>query len=211
MGLVKINSEGNKIYTIEGSVGAGKSTLGIELAATGLVGFVPEPLNIWQTRYEDNLLEKFYDDKKRYAFTFQLAAFTTRAKTWEDVLSLLDHSHIFLDRSVYSDRYIFAKSLNNQGLMDSTEYKIYTDLWDWMVGNWCVVPDKIIYVRTPPEICLEWVKERARDEEASVPIEYLIDLHDRHEEWLADKEDVIILDGSTPIDIEPLLEELNIT
>ena len=208
--MVKINIGENEIYTIEGNIAAGKTTLGISLAATGLAGFIPEPVSIWQNRYDENLLELFYSDKKRWAFTFQLAAFTTRAKTWADVMALLDHSKVFLDRSIYADRYIFAKSLHLEGAMTDTEYKIYTDMWDWMEFNWCVEPTKIIYVKTPPELCLERIDERNRGEEAGVPIEYLRDIHQMHEEWLSEKDNVITIDGSKPINVAPLLKKLKI-
>ena len=156
------------------------------------------------------MLDLFYGDMKRWSFTFQLAAFTSRAKTWADVLALVDHSKVFLDRSVFSDKYIFARLLHEDGMMTDTEYKIYCDMWEWLQSNWCVIPNKIIYIKTPPEICLERIKERNRGEETSITIEYLQRLHDMHEDWLAEREDVITIDGSKPINVVPLLKKLKI-
>lgn len=44
--------------------------------------------------------------------------------------------------------------------------------------------DLIVYLRTTPEVACERIKKRARDEESCVPLQYLKDLHDLHENWL---------------------------
>ena len=211
MGLVKINTGENTVYSLEGNVAAGKTSWGVELATTGLIGFLPEPLSVWQNNYPENILDMFYKDQKRWAFTFQLCAFTTRAKTHADVLAMFDHSQVVIDRSIYSDKNIFAKLLHEDGMMTDTEYQIYTDMWTWIQSQWCIEPEKIIYIKTPPEICLKRINERNRGEESSIPLEYLQKLHNLHEEWLSGRDDVITIDGSKPINVTTLLEKLNIS
>ncbi|GAF88250.1 unnamed protein product, partial [marine sediment metagenome] len=61
----------------EGNIAAGKSTVGRRLHESGLFGFIEEPVGAWQKDFAANLLGMFYEDPKRWAFTFQLAAFTT--------------------------------------------------------------------------------------------------------------------------------------
>ena len=179
----------------EGNIAAGKSTVGRRLAESEMFGFVEEPVGAWQQDFEENLLDLFYRDTNRWAFTFQLAAFTTRAKTWTEVLALIDHRNVVLERSIYCDRYVFAKNCYQSGLMKKTEWQLYCKLWDWLEGNWCAEPDKIVYLRTPAEVCLERIEARGRAEETTIPIEYLRDLEALHDEWLIDNPKTIMIDG----------------
>lgn len=179
----------------EGNIAAGKSTIGRRLAESELFGFVEEPVGAWQQDFEENLLDLFYRDTNRWAFTFQLAAFTTRAKTWTEVLSMIDHRNVVLERSIYCDRFVFAKNCYQSGLMKKTEWQLYCKLWDWLESNWCTEPDKIVYLRTPAEVCLERIEARGRDEETTIPIEYLRDLEILHDEWLIDNPKALVIDG----------------
>jgi len=209
-------NKGRRLYTLEGGIAAGKSTLGLALEETGRVGYIPEPTTEWQTKFDKNILDLFYADPNRNSFMFQIAAFVTRSKTWAEVLALTDHSNVILDRSVFSDKNIFAESLYEQGLMTLTEFQVYSDMWDFLVGQYCVEPEKIIYVRTSPETCLKRIKTRGRKEEEGITLEYLQMLHDKHESWLAgtaltnDQEHVIIVDGESEIDVDSLLDKLGI-
>lgn len=56
--------------------------------------------------------------------------------------------------------------------------------YDFIVEHHKPQCDLIVYLRTTPEVAYERIKKRARDEESCVPIEYLKDLHDLHENWL---------------------------
>ena len=143
---------------------------------------------------------------KRWAFTFQLAAFATRAKTWSEVLALDDHSTVFLERSIFCDRYVFAQHAYNSGLMSKTEWQIYSRMWDWLQGQYCIQPDKIIYLRTPAEICHERIARRGRGEESSVLPRYLQALQRLHDSWLLGKGATIVIDGtSDPQDIVAII------
>ncbi len=197
----------------EGNIAAGKSTIGRRLAESDLFGFVEEPVGAWQQDFEENLLDLFYRDTNRWAFTFQLAAFTTRAKTWTEVLAMIDHRNVVLERSIYCDRYVFAKNCYQSGLMKKTEWQLYCKLWDWLESNWCTEPDKIMYLRTPAEVCLERIEARGRSEETTIPIEYLRDLEVLHDEWLIDNPKAIVIDGCrqwTARDIYDVLRESDV-
>ncbi len=200
--------EERTMITIEGNIAAGKSTLGKKLEQTGKFAFLPEPVSEWQEGFEGNLLEMFYRDQKRWGFTFQMAAFCTRAKTWDEVLKKTDHSRVVMERSIYSDRYIFAKNCYEQGLINATEWSIYERLWAWLQEKWCIEPDAIIYINTDPLLCHERIANRERREEASIPLDYLYQLHRAHEDWLGGRSDVIEIDGQPHIDRNELLELL---
>ena len=42
----------------------------------------------------------------------------------------------------------------------------------------------IVYLRATPETCLERIQTRHRSEEESIDLKYLQTLHERHEDWL---------------------------
>ena len=198
------------MFLLEGNISSGKTTLGRALAEENRIGFIEEPVSTWQTGFDENLLDLFYKDSKRWAFTFQMAAFMTRVKTWDEVLALTDHSNIVLERSIYADRYIFAKNCYQKGLISRTEYNLYGMLWDWLEEKWCDSPDKIIYLRTPAKVCHERLRLRGRGEEESVPLSYLEDLEKLHDDWLLGNPKVVVIDGSDTVDLGEVYEKAGI-
>lgn len=181
---------------LEGNIGAGKTTVGKTLAASGAFEFVEEPTTTWQKGFAANMLDLFYSDPHRWGFTFQICAFITRAKTWKEVLALTDHSRVILERSVFCDRHVFAENCHRTGLMSPAEYQLYCGLWDFLVSNYCVEPDLILYLRTPAQVCLERIKARNRAEESGMTLEYLLQLEGLHDEWLLDNPGALVIDGT---------------
>lgn len=51
----------------------------------------------------------------------------------------------------------------------------------------------IIYLRCSPELCLKRIKQRNREGEEGIPLDYLRKVHERHEEWLKTLKDIPIL------------------
>jgi len=191
-----------RVVFLEGNIGAGKSTLGNRLKATGHFEFIPEPVAVWR---EKGMLKKFYDEPTRWAFTFQWAAFMTRAKTWHDIITATDHSRVVLERSIYCDRHVFAKNCYETGLMDEDEWRTYCELWDWLRANWCIFPECILYLRTPAKVCLQRIQRRGRVEEKMIPLDYLQDLERLHDEWLLNHPDALVLNGELDYMVEELL------
>jgi len=94
---------------------------------------------------------------------------------------------VFFERSVFSDRYIFAENCAQTGIFNDVEYSIYKDWHTWLIESFDNLQlDGIVYLRTKPETCLERLKKRARSEEGGIPLEYLQQIHARHEIWLKD-------------------------
>ena len=189
--------EGRLMILLEGNIGAGKSTLGATLKESGLFEFIPEPVERWRTGFASNLLDNFYADQKRWAFTFQQLAFVTRVKTLQEVGILTDHPRVVLERSIYADRHVFAQNAYANGVMTEAEWQIYRWLWDWWEANWCTRPDRVLYLRTPAAECCRRLKGRGRSEEQAIPVAYLVQLETLHDEWLLNepKEKVVVLDG----------------
>jgi len=186
---------------LEGNIGVGKSTVGKLLHEEFGCGFIEEPIKDWKTEFSEDLLDLFYRNMPRWSFAFQIAAFTTRAKTWDDILKKTDHSTVVLERSIFCDRYVFAKNCHESGLMKDVEWELYCKMWDWLNKQWCAEPDHIIYLRAPASLCRLRIEKRGRLEEDGISLEYLLQLEQAHDRWLVGRADVTIIDafGIPPI------------
>ncbi len=181
------------ILILEGNIGAGKSTFLSILEQELSIDAIPEPTNKWQNlNSQDNLLELFYKDTPRWAYTFQSYAFISRIQTLLEHLESNETASMphVLERSVYCDRYCFAKNCFESGTMTRLEWQIYKDWFAWLVHSYTPQPDGFVYIRTTPETCYERLVKRGRSEESAVPLDYLKLLHNKHEDWLIGKKDV---------------------
>mgnify|MGYP006089953655 CR=1 FL=1 len=99
---------------------------------------------------------------------------------------------IFTERSVVSDKYVFAKMLYDDKILSETEYTIYNEWHNEFIKD--LPKPIIIYLKTDPEVALSRVIKRNRQGE-NIPLEYLIKCFDYHNQWLLNNTN-IILDGN---------------
>jgi len=201
-------SDDKLMVLLEGNIGAGKTTVGRTIANSGHFGFIEEPTKVWREGFAANMLDLFYSDTQRWAFTFQICAFVTRAKTWHEVWRQTDHNKVILERSIYCDRYVFAENCHRTGLFSETEYQLYCGMWDFTVSQYVDEPDAILYLRAPAEVCLERIKARGRTEETGIPLEYLLQLELLHDEWLLDNPKTILLNGENRWTAEEIVAKI---
>jgi deoxyadenosine/deoxycytidine kinase len=186
-----MSSNKPKVLIVEGNIGAGKSTFLNMISKHLDVQPVYEPDQKWQNVGDgENLLDKFYQDPKRWAYTFQTYAFVTRVL--EQELSTKKNPGVvqIIERSVYADRYCFARNCYEMGVLSALEWKLYLEWFTWLVDSYTVKPAGFIYLQTDPEVCYQRVLKRSRSAEKSVSLDYLKMLHQKHEEWLIEGKDV---------------------
>jgi deoxyguanosine kinase len=183
---------GKKILLVlEGNIGAGKSTFLKILKENLSIDIIFEPTDKWQNIGPGgNLLNLFYKDIKRWAYTFQSYAFITRVEAQLEALAKSENDVQILERSVYCDRYCFAKNCYEAGHMSALEWQIYSEWFSWLVEGHLQKPDGFVYLQVSPQICLERLRKRNRSEEVGVSIDYLQQLHQKHENWLVHKKDI---------------------
>lgn len=189
-----------RTFVIEGNIGAGKSTFLSLVEKYLLVDPIFEPHDQWQTVGNgENLLEKFYTDTQRWAYTFQTYAFVTRVLAQEERFVKSSHNEFVLERSVFSDRYCFAKNCYEMGIMSALEWQLYQDWFSWLVDRYTVRPSGFIYLQTDPVICHERMAIRSRQEESTVSLDYLQRLHEKHEDWLIRKNGIPATLAEVPV------------
>jgi len=171
------------VLSVEGNIGAGKSTfLKILKKHFGedSIEVLPEPVERWTNCRGQNMLEAFYKNPERYAYTFQSFAFITRLMEQQKPQTKPIR---ILERSGYSDR-CFAENAYKSGLMNEVEWAAYLEWWSFFAKSLPGGPSGILYLWTEPETCHTRMSIRSRNEEKGVPIDYLKQLHEKHEMWL---------------------------
>jgi len=206
-----------KYFIVEGNIGAGKSTFMRMLHNNLQMPVMYEPVHRWQSiGGSHNVLEKFYQDSQRWAYTFQSYAFLTRIIEQEHHARTHKKGMQILERSVFSDRYCFAQNCYEQGIMSELEWQMYTDWFSWLVEEHVPRPNGFIYLSCPVSKCYDRLKKRNRFEEVAVTTEYLQRLHDKHEAWLVQKKEiaaslagvpVLVLDCSVEFETIPAIQE----
>ena len=192
--------EKQRHFIIEGNIGAGKSTFLKMLKKYLNIQAVVEPHEQWQDVGDGhNLLDHFYKDTKRWAYTFQSYAFVSRIMNQQAHARINPFLVQMLERSVFSDRYCFAYNCYELGYMNALEWKIYKEWFSWLVGTYMAQPNGFIYLRTKPNICYDRLKKRNRPEEAQVSLEYITRIHEKHEKWLIEKEGIALVLKEVPV------------
>jgi deoxyadenosine/deoxycytidine kinase len=194
-----------RYFVVEGNIGAGKSTFLKIINHYLNAPIIYEPLYRWQNVNGENILEHFYQDPQRWAYSFQTFAFVTRIQEQEKYFKQ-DAPFYIVERSVYSDRYCFAKNCYEMGLMSSLEWKLYQEWFNWTVEHYTTKPSGFIYLQTKPEISYQRLLKRKRPEEASVALSYFELLHEKHESWLLNSENLPVLVLSCDEDFENNIE-----
>ena len=110
--------------------------------------------------------------------------------------------HIVTERSIFTDRNVFAKMLYDDDKIEEVEYQIYLKWFDEFAKETKI--DGIIYVHTSPDVCYNRIKKRSRTGEESIPLEYLKKCHDYHDNWILNNEENIqIIDGNVDTEESP--------
>jgi deoxyadenosine/deoxycytidine kinase len=179
------------MFFVEGNIGVGKSTLVSALSECGL-STLQEPVDAWMKQRnanDKNILQEFYEDPHRWAYAFQSIAFRSRIIGMKDL-----QPDCIVERSIYTDRMVFAETARASGHISNVEWLDYTSWFDFVTQLVDADPSGIIYLRACPQTCLDQVRKRAREGEDTITLEYLTALHKRHDAWLMNESNVLVLD-----------------
>ena len=174
-----------KTISVEGNIGAGKSTFIDFIQDLEDIKVAKEPLHEWQNVNGQNLLNRMYKFPKENTFLFQVLALLTIVRDH------LTHKYCATKTRVV-ERFMgsrcFIKNAHKNGHLTDAENMVLSD-WRTFLENCPLIDmkaDLIIYLRTSPEKAYQRIKKRNREEELNISYEYIQQLHDYHEEWLMD-------------------------
>lgn len=178
---------------ISGNIGSGKTTL---------CRYIQEVLSqatVMYEQFEENeYLSSFYDHLKANGIQYNPFSYPTQLKFLQvranqEVAAFAKHlqsakdaegdNHFVVDRSIYEDCAVFAKSHEQSGLMSQEEFKKYLSFF-----NQCTetmrVPDLVIYLKIDPKKLYERIQSRGREMEKDISEDYLRGLQSLYEQFI---------------------------
>lgn len=162
-----------EFITIEGNIGAGKTTLAKLLSKHYNSKLVLEEFA------ENPFLPKFYANQQQYAFPLELFFMAERYKQLQELLLQKSMFH----QLTISD-YLFTKSLLFAKVtLSEDEYKLYQRLFEIIQQN-LIQPDILIYLHAPVSKLQQNIKKRRRSYEQSIPDKYLQNIQDTYLQYL---------------------------
>ncbi len=161
--------------TIEGNIGAGKTTLSHLLARHFNARLVLEA-------FADNpFLPKFYENPKQFAFPLELFFMAERYKQLKDLIQQKD-----LFQNITISDYLFTKCLLFAKVnLPEDEFRLYQRLFE-IIHQQLVQPDLLIYLHSPVQKLQKNIKKRNRSYEQNIPDEYLFNIQQTYTHYIKD-------------------------
>jgi deoxyguanosine kinase len=159
--------------TIEGNIGAGKTTLAHLLSKHLNARLILE-------EFADNpFLPKFYENQQQYAFPLELFFMAERYKQMKDLLQTKDmFQNITVSDYMFTKCLLFAK-VN----LAEEEFLLYQKLFD-IINPQLIQPDLLIYLHAPVNKLKENIRRRNRAYEQAIASEYLFSLQETYTQYI---------------------------
>jgi deoxyadenosine/deoxycytidine kinase len=159
--------------TIEGNIGAGKTTLAYLLSKHFNARLILE-------EFADNpFLPKFYENQRQYAFPLELFFMAERYKQLKDLLQTKDmFQNITISDYLFTKCLLFAK-VN----LPEEEFILYQKLFD-IISPQVIQPDLLIYLHAPVNKLKDNIKKRNRSYEKAIDPEYLFALQEIYTQYI---------------------------
>jgi deoxyadenosine/deoxycytidine kinase len=159
--------------TIEGNIGAGKTTLAHLLSRHFNARLILE-------EFADNpFLSKFYENPAQYAFPLELFFMAERYKQQKDFL----HQKDLFQTLTVSD-YLFTKCLLFAKVnLPDDEFRLYQRLFE-IIHQQMIQPDLLIYLHAPVNKLKENIRKRNRSYEQNIQDEYLFNIQQTYTHYI---------------------------
>jgi deoxyadenosine/deoxycytidine kinase len=159
--------------TIEGNIGAGKTTLAHLLSKHYNARLILEEFA------ENPFLPKFYENRQQYAFPLELFFMAERYKQLKELLQTKDmFQHLTISDYLFTKCLLFAK-VN----LPEQEYLLYQKLFD-IINPQLIQPDLLIFLHAPVNKLKENIKKRNRSYEQSIDPDYLFSLQEIYAQYI---------------------------
>jgi deoxyguanosine kinase len=164
-----------QFITIEGNIGAGKTTLAHLLSKHYNARLILEA-------FADNpFLPKFYENPGQFAFPLELFFMAERYKQLKELLQQKD-----MFQTVTVSDYLFTKCLLFAKVnLPDDEFRLYQRLFE-IIHQQLVQPDILIYLHAPVSKLQENIRKRNRIYEQKIPDEYLFNIQEKYTHYIKD-------------------------
>jgi deoxyadenosine/deoxycytidine kinase len=165
-----------KYVVLAGNIGVGKTSL-VELLCQQL-GWRP----YYEPVAENPYLVDFYRDMGSWAFHSQVFFLTHRVRSHRALMD--DPYSVVQDRSLYEDAEVFARNLHLQGRLSGRDWETYQGLYRTFT-TLLPPPDLVVYLQASVPTLRRRIAQRGRGFEAGISEEYLQQLNQLYESWIA--------------------------
>lgn len=178
---------------IAGNIGAGKTTLTRLLSQH--YGWIPKYESVTYNPY----LEDYYSDIKRWSYNLETYFLAQR---FRDLVEISSSDQVIIqDRTLMEGVNIFVTNNLRMGNLSQRDYDTYMQLYDLMMGM-VSQPDLLIYLRSSIEGIVRKIQKRGRDYEQSLSVEYLGNLNELYEDWIASYKGKVLVFDADNLDFE---------
>ena len=185
---------------IAGNIGCGKTTLTRMLAEH--YGWTPKFEAVTYNPY----LEDYYKNISRWSYNLETYFLAQR---FRDVLEIAKSKDVIVqDRTIMEGVYIFVANNKAMGNLSDRDYDTYMQLFSLMMSM-VREPDLLIYLKTSVPKLVEQIQLRGRDYEKSMSIEYLTNLNDLYDKWIASYKGKVLTIEADGLDFEHRPEDFS--
>jgi deoxyguanosine kinase len=162
-----------RFITIEGNIGAGKTTLAQLLAKKLNARLILE-------EFADNpFLAKFYENPSQYAFPVELFFMAERYKQQKELVNQQD-----LFQTITISDYLFTKCLLFAKVnLPDDEFRLYQRLFE-IIHQQLTQPELLIYLHSPVNKLQENIRKRNRPYEQNIPNDYLYNIQETYTHYI---------------------------
>jgi deoxyadenosine/deoxycytidine kinase len=163
-----------RYVAVAGTIGAGKTSLVAWLVKRyGLTPF-------YEPNDQNPYLSDFYGDMKAWAFHSQVFFLAHKLKLHQELLA--SNRPAVIDRTIYEDAEIFARSLKNQRHLSGRDWAVYEQLY-LGIKKTLRPPDVLVALTCSLGATKKRIQRRGRAMESSIPDAYLRRLHRLYGDW----------------------------
>ena len=171
-----------KYISIEGNIGAGKTSLSKLLAEDLGSKLVLEEFT------ENTFLPKFYENPERYAFPVELSFLSERFSQLKRELNTAD----LFSPNIISDYFISKCQIFAKNNLSKDEYDLFMKMYE-IVEATCPKPDLMVYLYLDVEDLHYNIRKRGRSYEQGITNEYLLNIQNQYLEYIRQHEDMRVL------------------
>ena len=178
---------------IAGNIGCGKTTLTRMLSSH--YGWTPKFESVTHNPY----LEDYYKDIERWSYNLETYFLAQR---FQDLLEISQSEDVIIqDRTIMEGVHIFVANNKAMGNLSDRDYDTYMHLFNLMMSM-VRKPDLLIYLKSSVPHLVSQIQKRGRDYEKSISIEYLNNLNERYDKWIAEYDGEILVIEADELDFD---------